>query len=76
MEYYFAYGSNLKGARMRWRVEGAETCGAGFLDDFRWRMASYYYEDYRSYWSGLRDRDRLGKKENVVVTAENHSNDF
>jgi gamma-glutamylcyclotransferase (GGCT)/AIG2-like uncharacterized protein YtfP len=37
VEYYFAYGSNLKGARMRSRVEGAETCGVGFLDDFRWR---------------------------------------
>ena len=50
--------------------------GGQILDDFRWRMASYYYEDFRSYWSGLRDRDRLGKKTNQVVTAENHSNDF
>ena len=46
------------------------------LDEYRWRMASYYYEDYRSYWSGLKDRDRLGKKVNQAVTAEDHSGDF
>jgi hypothetical protein len=46
------------------------------LDEARWRMASYYYEDYRSYWSGLRDRDRLGRKQNQRVTNEDHSSDF
>lgn len=46
------------------------------LDEFRWRMASYYYEDYRSYWGGLKDRDRLGKKVNRTVTGEDHSSDF
>lgn len=46
------------------------------LDAYRWRMSNYYYEDFRSYWSGIRDRDRLGKKENCVVTGEDHSNDF
>jgi hypothetical protein len=46
------------------------------LDASRWRMASYYYEDYRSYWSGLRDRDRLGRKQNQRITGEDHSKDF
>jgi hypothetical protein len=42
------------------------------LDSMRWELHSYYYEDYRSYWGGLRDIDRLGKKENHVVVAEDH----
>lgn len=46
------------------------------LDEMRWKMASYYYEDYRSYWLGLRNRDRLGKKVNQSITAEDHSSDF
>lgn len=50
--------------------------GGGILDAYRWRMASYYYEDYRSYWSGIRDLDRLGRKTNQSVTDEDHSSDF
>jgi len=50
--------------------------GGGILDAYRWKMASYYYDDFRSYWCGLRDRDRLGKKTNRVVTNEDHSMDF
>lgn len=46
------------------------------IDSMRWRMASYYYEDFRSYWVGIRDIDRLGKKECQTVTNEDHSNDF
>lgn len=46
------------------------------LDAYRWRMTSYYYDDFRSYWCGIRDRDRLGKKVNQTVTGENHSMDF
>ena len=46
------------------------------LDEYRWRMADYHYEDHRSYWRGIRDRDRLGKKMNCVVTDEDHSMDF
>ena len=46
------------------------------LDAYRWRMASYYYEDFRSYWRGIRDRDRLGRKTNCVVTDESHGADF
>lgn len=46
------------------------------LDAMRWRLASYYYEDYRSYWQGLRDRDRLGRKVNQAVADEDHSADF
>lgn len=41
-------------------------------DAMRWELQSYYYEDYRSYWAGLRDIDRLGKKENQIVIAEDH----
>lgn len=46
------------------------------LDAMRWKMACYFYEDYRNYWAGLRDRDRLGKKTNQAITGEDHSNDF
>lgn len=46
------------------------------LDDFRWQMSNYYYEDFRSYWQGLWNRDRLGKKESTVVVGEDHSADF
>lgn len=46
------------------------------LDAMRWRMSSYYYEDFRNYWAGVRDRDRLGKKVNQTVTNEDHSSDF
>jgi hypothetical protein len=45
-------------------------------DQSRWRLASYYYEDFRSYWTGLRYIDRLGKKENQAVAGESHSADF
>jgi hypothetical protein len=46
------------------------------LDAMRWRMGIYYYDDFRSYWTGIRDRDRLGKKVNQCVTGELHSDDF
>lgn len=46
------------------------------LDAMRWQMASYYYEDYRSYWRGIRNVDRLGRKQNQTVTGEDHSQDF
>jgi hypothetical protein len=46
------------------------------LDAMRWHMASYYYEDFRSYWRGIKDRDRLGKKVNQAVVGEIHSMDF
>lgn len=46
------------------------------LDGMRWAMSSYHYDDFRSYWAGLRNRDRLGKKANRMVTAEDHSKDF
>jgi hypothetical protein len=47
------------------------------LDAYRWRMADYHYEDFRAYWcAGIKDRDRLGRKENSVVTDEDHSSDF
>jgi len=46
------------------------------IDAMRWRLANYYYEDYRSYWLGIRDRDRLGRKESQAVVDEDHSSDF
>lgn len=46
------------------------------LDAYRWRMADYHYDDYRSYWNGFRDRDRLGRKVNMAVVDEDHSADF
>lgn len=39
-------------------------------DAMRWAMSNYYYEDFRSYWGGLRNRDRLGRKVNQTVTSE------
>ena len=46
------------------------------LDTMSWSMRNYYYDDLRSYWSGLRDRDRLGRKQNQRVYHEDHSQDF
>lgn len=46
------------------------------VDAMRWRMANYYYDDFRIYPAGLRDRDRRGVKTNRLVVAESHSADF
>jgi len=46
------------------------------MDAMSWKLADYQYEDLRSYWSGIRDRDRLGKKINHAISAEDHSGDF
>lgn len=46
------------------------------LDSMRWRLSAYYYEDFRSYWAGLKDLDRLGKQVSHPVLAEDHSEDF
>lgn len=46
------------------------------LDAYRWRMANYYYEDFRVYTGGIKNRDRLGVKVNFAVTDEDHSDDF
>jgi hypothetical protein len=46
------------------------------LDAMRWRLSAYYYEDFRRYCGGVRDRDRLGKKQNQAVQDEDHSADF
>lgn len=46
------------------------------LDAMRWKMGIYYYDDFRSYWIGLKDRDRLGRKVNRRVIGEDHSDDF
>lgn len=50
--------------------------GTGVLDAMRWKMATYYYEEFRGYCAGIRDRDRLGRKANQAVTDEDHSSDF
>lgn len=46
------------------------------IDAMRWKLANYWYDDFRIYPRGLKDRDRLGVKENQVVVAEDHSMDF
>ena len=46
------------------------------LDAMRWYMSSYFYEDFRVYCQGIRDRDRLGIKANKAVVSEDHSADF
>jgi hypothetical protein len=46
------------------------------LDSMRWRLSTYYYDDFRAYWAGIKDRDRLGRKVNRSVTGEDHSKDF
>jgi hypothetical protein len=46
------------------------------LDAMRWKMSIYHYDDFRHYWQGIKDRDRLGTKVNQVVTGEDHSDDF
>lgn len=51
--------------------------GAGrILDAYRWKMSTYYYEDFRIYSGGIKDRDRLGVKVNQLVSDEDHSDDF
>lgn len=50
--------------------------GGEIIDAMRWRMASYYYADFRSYWVGIRDRDRLGRKLNQQIAGEDHTADF
>ena len=50
--------------------------GGEIIDVMRWRMSSYYYADFRSYWVGIRDRDRLGRKVNQQVAGESHTSDF
>jgi hypothetical protein len=46
------------------------------LDAMRWKLSIYHYDDFRSYWQGIRDRDRLGRKLNQSVTGEDHTKDF
>lgn len=46
------------------------------LDSMSMKIGSYFYEDFRKYWGGIRDRDRLGFKVNQQVVNEDHSLDF
>ena len=46
------------------------------LDSYRWMMSNYYYDEFRRYWTGIRDRDRLGAKVNRMVVNESHTGDF
>lgn len=43
------------------------------LDASRWVLRSYFYDDGRSNWHGIRLRDRLGRKVNQNVLEEDHS---
>jgi hypothetical protein len=56
-------------------IPNGDTTGT-IIDSMRWALANYYYEDFRSYWGGVRNRDRLGMKQNQAVSAEDHSKDF
>jgi len=53
-------------------IDGA----GGIVDAMSWKMSQYYYEDFRSYWAGVQDRDRLGVKVNQSISNEDHSEDF
>jgi hypothetical protein len=46
------------------------------LDALKMSLGAYYYDDFRSYWVGIRNRDRLGRKVNMAVTGEDHTKDF
>jgi hypothetical protein len=46
------------------------------VDASRWHLATYFYEDFRSYWAGILNRDRLGAKTNQAIVDEDHSSDF
>lgn len=46
------------------------------LDAMRWTLGVYYYDDFRAYWAGIKNRDRLGQKTNTAVLGEEHSGDF
>jgi hypothetical protein len=46
------------------------------LDSMSWTLNTYFYEDFRRYWGGIVNRDRLGRKMSVRVTGEDHSKDF
>ena len=46
------------------------------LDSMSWTLKTYFYDDFRRYWGGIRDRDRLGAKTNQAVVNEDHSGDF
>jgi len=45
-------------------------------DAVRSSLGIYYYDDFRSYWQGIRDRDRLGRKTNQAIVGEQHGPDF
>lgn len=46
------------------------------LDSMSWTLRTYFYDEFRRYWGGIRDRDRLGAKTNQAVVSEDHSEDF
>jgi len=58
------------------RYEPNKDSGGKILDASRWRLSNYYYEDFRKFNRGLRNRDRLGVKVNHQVVGEDHSSDF
>ncbi len=46
------------------------------VDKVRMSLDIYYYDDFRSYWPGIRNRDRLGRKTNQAIAGEQHGGDF
>lgn len=46
------------------------------LDASKWKLSTYFYEDFNAYWQGIQNKDPLGKKVNQGVIEEDHSDDF
>jgi hypothetical protein len=62
--------------RLRYIFQDQYLPGGRVTDAMRWALSAYWYEDFRSYWGGIRNRDRLGVKMNGQVINEDHSEDF
>lgn len=59
--------------RIRYVFRDAYAPPGGKVDDaMRMALSSYYYDDFRSYWGGVRALDRMGRKVNIPVSGETH----
>jgi len=48
----------------------------GVSDEYRFELSDYHYDDVRKNWFGLKDKDRLGAKEEESVIGEDVSYQF
>jgi len=46
------------------------------IDEMRWNLRSYNYEDFRKFCEGIERIDFLGVKNSIAVINESHSGDF